>query len=218
MMAVLAACSCGSETEETAVSAVEVESVDTLNLFVDQLRSCSRLYTAEATLHKMIIKDDPIVVEGEVFGEKFQVDVPLGKRKIAIPLTGTVKAYIDFSDFSRKNVTIDGDDIIVELPDPKIVLTATEIDHDNVREDVSFFRRDFSDKELTDYAKQGRDEIIKNVSNSGLLTKAELGAAAVIVPILRELGYKDEKIQVKFNRNVTSDPISFFNRNMEKNK
>lgn len=224
MFAVLSLASCGNknEAENAAVEGAETGymsvQTDTLGIFVDQLRGCSKLYTAEVKLHKMVIKDDPVVVEGDIFGKEISVEVPLGKRKIAIPMTGTVKAYIDFSDFSQKNVTIDGDYIIVELPDPKFVLTATEIDHDNVREDVSFFRRDFSDKELTDYAKQGRKDIINAVSDSGLLTEAESGAAAVIVPMLRELGYKDEKIQVKFNRDVTSDPILFINSSIEKNK
>lgn len=220
MFAVLALTSCGAEEKkeievESTDTEFKVAKTDTLGIFVNQLRSCSRLYTAEASLYKVVIKDDPVMVEGNIFGKDFKVEVPVGDKKIAIPIKGTVKAYIDFSDFARENVTIDGDIIIVELPDPKVVLTSTEIDHDNVREEVSFFRRNFSDKERSDYAKQGREEIIKSISTSGVLDKAESGAASVIIPVLRELGYKDKNIQVKFSRNVTADPASFVKRNIE---
>jgi len=32
-------------------------------------------------------------------------DIPMSQRKIAIPMDATVKAYIDFSNFSEKNIT-----------------------------------------------------------------------------------------------------------------
>ena len=40
----------------------------------------------------------------------FNLDIPLGDRKIAIPMKATVKAYIDLSKFSKENVKIDGKD------------------------------------------------------------------------------------------------------------
>ncbi len=214
-IAILSFSSCCIDDSTSAdADGAEVMAVDSISLLVNQIRSCSRLYTAEVKLHKIIVADDPLTIGGEILGQDISVDLPLGDRKIAIPMNGTAKAYIDFSTFSKKNVTIDGDDIIVELPDPKVVLVSTEIDHDEVRKNVSFFRSDFSDKEITVYQKQGREAIIKAVPKSGVLEKAESGAAAVIVPMLMELGYKDKNIQVRFSRNVLSDPATFFKKNL----
>ena len=42
-------------------------------------------------------------------------------RKVAIPMDATLKAYVDFSGFSAKNVNRQGDKIEIILPDPKVM-------------------------------------------------------------------------------------------------
>lgn len=210
----LSSCSCSRKDEPEKSAKTEVEEIDTLGVFVEQIHQCSNLYTAEVELHKVVVKEDPIKVEGKVFGNEINIEIPLGEKKIAIPLSATAKACIDFSEFSKKNVVIDGDDIIIELPKPKVVLSSTSVDHDNVRKEVSFFRGDFTDEEIASFQKQGRNEMIKVIPNSGLLQKAEAGAATVIVPMLMELGYKDKNIQVRFSRDVLSDPVAFIKKEL----
>lgn len=208
--------SCSSDDEQDVVMTENVseEDADAEAVIVNRIRNCSKIYTAEVHMHKVIVADDPMKIGGDVFGKKVNIDIPLGERKIAIPMDGVAKAYIDFSKFSEDNVKIDGDDIIVELPKPSVVLTSTTINHDEIKKNVSLFRSNFSDAEITQYSKKGREEIIKAVPKSGVLEKAQSGAAAVIVPMLQQLGYKDKNIRVVFDDSVTSDPFNFLKKNL----
>ena len=106
-------------------------------------------------------------LSGSIMKKDFSVNLPLGERRIAIPMDATLKAYIDMSTFSEKNIQKDGKKLIVTLPDPKIVLTSTKIDHKGVKEYVALTRRNFTDAELTSYEAQGRKQILKCHSTNG---------------------------------------------------
>ena len=103
-LSLLSACR-GEETKAEAVR------VDTLSL-VMQVKECARLYTAEYEVHKLVLKDDPLRVKGNLFQRAFDVKVPIGERKVMIPLDVTLKAYIDFTGFDEKNVLRSGDRIV----------------------------------------------------------------------------------------------------------
>lgn len=204
--------SCGSSDEQEVLTAEEC--TDSVAVIVNKIAKCSRIHTAEMQMHKVVVAEDPLNVGGSIFGTNFNIDIPLGDRKIAIPMNATVKAYIDLSKFPKENVKIDGKDILIELPKPAITLTSTEIDHDEVKADIAFFRSNFSDKEITEFTKKGREEIIKAVPKTDIIEKAQSGAAAVIVPMLMQLGYKDKNIRVVFDESVTLDPADFIKRNL----
>ena len=127
-LSLLSACR-GEETQAEAVR------VDTLSL-VMQVKECARLYTAEYEVHKLVLKDDPLRVKGNLFQRAFDVKVPIGERKVMIPLDVTLKAYIDFTGFDEKNVLRSGDRIVVTLPDPRVVVTSSRINHDEVKQFV----------------------------------------------------------------------------------
>ncbi|MDE6355153.1 MAG: DUF4230 domain-containing protein, partial [Prevotella sp.] len=98
------------------------------------VQQCSRLYTAEYRIRKIVTHDDVVRLKGSVFQKEFDIKMPVGERKIAIPMTATIKAYVDLGDFSEANVQRDGNRMTIVLPDPVLVLTSSEIDHDNVKE------------------------------------------------------------------------------------
>ena len=169
--------SCGGKsTDEPAVPS------DTLSL-VMQVRECARLYTAECEVHKMVMKDDPLRVKGTVFQHPFDVKVPIGERKIMIPLEVTLKAYIDFSGFSEKNVRRSGQRIVVILPDPKVVVASSRIDHEEVKQFVSLTRSDYTSAEMAEFTRQGEEEILAAVPQMGLLDMARENATRVLVPM-----------------------------------
>ena len=119
----LAFCSCGSkpaEKEKTTKPAV-----DTMAVMVMQVQRCSKLYTTEYRVHKVLTHDDKLEMKGKLAGHDYNIPVPLGKRKVAIPIDDTIKAYIDFASFSSDNVQRDSTHIRITLPDPHIVLTWT---------------------------------------------------------------------------------------------
>lgn len=201
--------SCSSSDEQEVLTAEE--NTEDISILVNKIANCSKMYTAEVQLHKVFVAEDPSQIELPLIGD---VNIPLGERKIAIPMNATVKAYIDLSTFSKDNVKIDGKSIIIELPKPEIALTSTEIDHDEVKKNVSLLRSNFTDKEISAFSKRGREDMIKAVPKTGIIEKAQSGAAAVIVPMLQQLGYKDKDIRVVFDNSVTSDPASFIKKNL----
>lgn len=195
-LSLLSACR-GEETQ------AEVVRVDTLSL-VMQVKECARLYTAEYEVHKLVLKDDPLRVKGNLFQWAFDVKVPIGERKVMIPLDVTLKAYIDFTGFDEKNVLRSGDRIVVTLPDPRVVVTSSRINHDEVKQFVSLTRSDYTSAELADFTRQGEDEILASVPQLGILEMARENAAHVLVPMLTRLGYDERNIVISFRKDFTT--------------
>ena len=195
-LSLLSACR-GEETKAEAVR------VDTLSL-VMQVKECARLYTAEYEVHKSVLKDDPLRVKGNLFQRAFDVKVPIGERKVMIPLDVTLKAYIDFTGFDEKNVLRSGDRIVVTLPDPRVVVTSSRINHDEVKQFVSLTRSDYTSAELADFTRQGEDEILASVPQLGILEMARENAAHVLVPMLTRLGYDERNIVISFRKDFTT--------------
>ena len=195
-LSLLSACR-GEETKAEAVR------VDTLSL-VMQVKECARLYTAEYEVHKLVLKDDPLRVKGNLFQRAFDVKVPIGERKVMIPLDVTLKAYIDFTGFDEKNVLRSGDRIVVTLPDPRVVVTSSRINHDEVKQFVSLTRSDYTSAEFADFTRQGEDEILASVPQLGILEMARENAAHVLVPMLTRLGYDERNIVISFRKDFTT--------------
>ena len=195
-LSLLSACR-GEETKAEAVR------VDTLSLVL-QVKECARLYTAEYEVHKLVLKDDPLRVKGNLFQRAFDVKVPIGERKVMIPLDVTLKAYIDFTGFDEKNVLRSGDRIVVTLPDPRVVVTSSRINHDEVKQFVSLTRSDYTSAELADFTRQGEDEILASVPQLGILEMARENAAHVLVPMLTRLGYDERNIVISFRKDFTT--------------
>ena len=131
------------------------KALDTIPMMVMQIQKCSRLYTAEAQVHRIITHDDQLRLKGSILKNEFDISLPGGKRKVAIPMDATLKAYIDFKGFNEKNVRRQGEKIEIILPDPKVVLTSSKIDHEGIKKFVSLTRRNFSDEELSSYEQEG---------------------------------------------------------------
>jgi len=197
--------SCGSRAEKRSV--VLSEKIDTVPMLVMQIQKCSRMYSAECQLHKIITHDDVKKLSGTFMQQEFSIDLPIGKRKIAIPIDGTVKAYIDFSEFSAHNVRRKGGKIELVLPDPKITLTSTRINHKEIKQYVALLRSNFSDEELAAFEKQGREAMIHDIPTTGLLEMARESAARMLIPMVEQLGYKREDISVTFRRNYSLEDI-----------
>ncbi len=197
---VSAACTGGKAESEAAP-------VDTVPVMVMQIRKCSKLYTAEYQVRKIVTHDDEVELKGSLFRRKFNIAVPMSSRKIAIPVDAKLKAYVDFGGFSEKNVDIDGDKVEIILPDPKVELTSSRVDHDGIKKHVSLIRSDFTDAEMASYEKQGRGQIIKSIPRMGIIDMARAGAAHALVPMLVRMGFKEENITITFRKEFTADDL-----------
>ena len=200
MMAITLLASCNrNKTDETA------KQIDTIPEMVMHIQKCSRLYTAEYKFHKIVTHQDKKRIKASLFKTDMSFNIPMSERKIAIPMDATIKAYIDFSNFSEKNITKYGNKIEVTLPDPRIIMTSSKINHEDIKKDVSLMRSNFSDEELLNYEKQGRDKIIKAIPQTDILERAKMNAANNIIPMIKLMGYDEKNITINFRKDFSNN-------------
>lgn len=196
------AISCGATGED--------DDGDALPEIVTQIQAQGRLYSTEYQLHKIITQDDTKQLQGSVFNQKYNIDLPLGKRSIAIPIEATVKAYVDFSDFSESNVRRQGDGVEIILPDPQFELTSTRVSHDEVKQYIPLLRSNFSDRELTALAQAGRAAIERDLPKLNFTEPARQNMARVLIPMLRQMGFEEDQITVTFRKQFSPRELSNF--------
>ena len=190
------------EDDEVAPQVLYTEAVDTTALLLMQVQQCSRLYTTEWHIHKIVTHKDDLQLRGQLLGKRFSVDVPAGDRKIAMPIDATVKGYIDMSLVTAGDIQRRGDRITLYLPAPEAVLTSTKIDQRAVKDYVSLTRRRFSDEEMASYARQGRKAILQSIPQLGIEQSARESAARLLVPMFVKMGFKEENITITFSENA----------------
>lgn len=181
--------------------------VDTIPTLITQVKKCSRLYTAEYKIHKIITHNDEVRAKGKILNHEYDVALPVGERKVAIPVDATIKAYIDFSDFSERNIKRNGRKMEILLPDPHVQLTASRINHDEIRKYVAMMRQNFSDAELANYEQQGRKAIINDIPKLDITAMAKESATKIIVPFFVGMGFNEEDITVTFRKDFTAKEI-----------
>jgi len=197
--------SCSSRKSQEQQS--EYVSIDTVPMMVMQIQKCSRLYTAEYHIHKIVTHDDVLKVKGSLFKQDINVRLPLGQRKVAIPMDATLKAYIDFGSFSEKNIERHGDKITVVLPDPKVELTSSKVNQREIRAYVGLVRAGFSDEELSNYEQQGREAIIRSIPQLGIFDMAQENAARALIPMFEQMGFKEQDITIAFRKEFQPNDI-----------
>ena len=199
----LTACGQKSEPEQPSEPVV----IDTIPQMVMQIQQCSRLYTTEVKVHKIVTHDDVVRLKGNLLNKQFNIPLPLGDRKIAIPMDATLKAYIDFSEFDERSIERDGNKITILLPDPQVVLTSSKINQKEIKEYVGIVRSHFSDSEMSNYEQQGRLDIINSIPDMHIIETAQANAARVLVPMIVQMGYREEDITIAFRKNLTITDI-----------
>ena len=191
-------CSCSNDASGDKHHSYQ--SIDTVPMLIMQIQKCSRLYTTEYKVHKIVTHDDVVRLQGSLLKQNINIRLPLGDRKVAIPIDATLKAYIDFSDFSEANIEREGDKITILLPDPKVELTSSKVNQKEIRSYVGLMRAGFSDEEMSSYEQQGREAIIQSIPELGIVEMAKENAARALVPLIEQLGYREENITIAFRK------------------
>lgn len=197
------ATNCGGGEEKDSETAEE-KVVDSIPLLVTQIQRCSRLYTTEYRIHKLVTRESNRQISG--FGISFGLDV-FGDRKIIIPIDATLKGYIDMSQLRTHHITREGDRITVTLPDPEIMMTSTRIDHENIKEFVTGFRDNFTDSEMSAFEKQGRQAIIAEIPELGIEHTARENAVRILVPMIAQMGFSEQNIIINFRRDYNAHDL-----------
>ena len=190
---------CGGKEKNDNSSPV----MDTIPMMVMQIQKCAKLYTAEYQVHKIVTHDDQMKLKGSFLQKEFDITLPLGKRKIAIPMDASLKAYVDFSSFSEQNIRRRGDKIEIILPDPKVEMTSSKINHQEIKRHVSLLRGNFTDEELSLYEKQGRAAIINDIPKMGIIHMAQENAANTLIPMIQQMGFAQSDITITFRKKYT---------------
>ncbi len=197
MIAMLTSCT------KQEVGQPEDEKVDERVSIATEISRQSRLYTSEYVVHKIVTHNDLKQLRGSFLGMQFKQELPLGERKIAIPIDVVLQAYIDFSLIRDEDVVKEGDALHITLPDPRIVVTSSKVDNEGIRTHVSWLRSDFRDEELTDFAQQGVASVLRTVPQMGIIESARQNAASLLIPLLTDMGYTQERIVVTFRKEFT---------------
>ena len=196
--------SCGNkgnkQQEQTVV-------IDTIPMMIMQIQKCSKLYTAEYKVHKIVTHTDQLKLKGSILQQVFNIQLPTGDRKVAIPMDATLKASVDFSQFSANNIRRNGQKIEIILPDPEVTMTSSRIDHENIKKHVSILRSNFTDAEMTSLEKQGRAAILNSVPKMGIIDMAKDNAARTIIPMIVQMGFNEQDITITFRKQFTVDDL-----------
>jgi hypothetical protein len=150
------------------------------------LRNLSELATVEYKLNKIIrVKDDSI----------------FGSRRLLIEAPATVKAGIDLSKITSKDIVRTDKTITVYLPQPELLDLI--VDMKNIREvvnETSTFRSDFSPEEKNFYLRNG-EKTVREYIKSGkidILKVSVVNARLILGAWLKRLGYEDVEIVFQY--------------------
>lgn len=181
--------------------------IDTLSTLTMQIQRCSKLYGTEIQIHKIITHSDNKSIKATLLQKSFNIELPMSDRKVAIPMDFTLKSYVDFSTFTPNNIKREQNKIEIILPDPQITLIATKINHKDIRKQISFIRSDFTENELYEYAKQGRQAVINDIPQMNIITKTQANIAQILIPMLKQMGYEEKNITISFRKELNEQNI-----------
>lgn len=165
---------------------------------VMKLREANRLYVTEYAVHKIITADDVKRLSGKIMNRQFTMKLPIGDRKIAIPMDAVIKAYVDFGELNATDVamTTNPRKLTLTLPTPKAELTSSKIDNKGIREYTDILRSSFSDAEISEFESQGREAVLASIPEMDIEETAKANATALLKPMLMQLGYEADEIEI----------------------
>jgi len=150
---------------------------------VATLQELQELATVEYTITKVVKANDN------------QTWYKLGDRKILITSEATVKAGIDLSALTEKNIAVDGKKISILLPAPKIL--SVNLPPENIKvafQEVDMFRSPFSSGERDGLVAQAEAQIRSSGNELGILEQAKSNTQLFLSNFLMQLGFEEVKL------------------------
>lgn len=156
------------------------------------LKEMGDLATVEYTITKIIKANDN------------KTWYKVGERKILMSTEAVIKAGIDMESITKKNFTVDGKDIQVNLPEPKIISMSMPAERIKLEyEDVTLMRQPFKSAERDELLRQGEKQIREGLDSLGILEQARINTNLFVTNFLKRLGYRDVIVTYGGNKNST---------------
>lgn len=160
------------------------------NEILFSLKEMSDLATVEYTVTKIIKANDKAWFK-------------LGERKILMSCEAHIKAGVDMSSITEKDFTIDGKEIMLQLPEPKVVSLSIPAETIKVEfEDISLFRDPFKTAERDQLAAQAETHIKNSIDSLGILQQAKINTSLFVNNLLVRLGYQNITINYPGDKQI----------------
>ncbi len=119
----------------------------------------------------------------------------VGDRKILISCEAHIKAGIDMSLIAENNFKIEGKNVQLRLPAPKIISLNIPAEKIKVEyQDISLFRDPYKAGERDQLAAQAQTQIRNSIDSLGILQQAKANTSLFVSNFLKRLGYENINI------------------------
>ena len=147
---------------------------------INEVRSLARLETIQYSIEKIITAE----VRQEIFG-------PLFGDRLLFVAHGVVIAGIDLNKLEASDLNLQGDVLMVRLPDSEIFIASVNNEKSYVYDrQTGLFTKGEQDLEML--ARQAaEEEIYQAALNDGILDQASVNAEAYLLKMFGALGFKD---------------------------
>ena len=162
--------------------------------FLEQIQELNELATAEAYTKVIIERQD-----NTLFGQSIGLNLPGTKRQLLVVIPGSVKAGVDLSGLTEKDVIVDDEKKTAKLTlSPAKFLGGAEVYFDKV-EVYSYeglFREKANIEEAYELAAEAKELILEETAGQGVLIMAEKNAEKTLREMFSFAGY-DVTIEFK---------------------
>lgn len=164
--------------------------VNVQSVVLQQVRNASELTTAIFNLQAIVPTSQDAAIGGWV----------VGTTKLLYIAYGEVRAGVDLSTLTAENIQVDGDQIRIQLPSPRVLSSKIDVNRSTVYD----YNRGFlglgpdAAPQLQSAAQQqALKTIVETACTNGLLQQANDRAKLVVTQLLSVGGYQDVTIEVK---------------------
>lgn len=169
-------------------------------VFLERIQDLNEMATAEAYTKVIVERTD-----NQLFGQSIGLNVPGTKRQLLVVIPGSIKAGIDMSRVTEKDVTIDEENKIVKLLLPSAeFLGGAEIYFEDV-EVYSYegvFREKADIDEAYELAAEAKTLIVEEATGQGVLEMAQFNAEKSLKEMFSFAGYD---VKIEFKERVKDD-------------
>ncbi|MCI6080468.1 MAG: DUF4230 domain-containing protein, partial [Prevotella sp.] len=78
-----------------------------------------------------------------------------------------------------------------------VAVTSSKIDQSGIKEYVSLMRSRFTDEEMAEFEKQGRQSVVNSIPRLDIKETAAVNAAKILIPMIVKMGYDEKMITIE---------------------